>query len=65
MAHLLKCAANLKRGYAPSFTFSCSLDYKILSSSVVCRLKFYLGFRALMYIVRVSSLLLTPLQALF
>lgn len=45
--------------------FSYNLDGKAFSSPEVWKKKFKLSFRALMYIVRVSSLLLTPLQAMF
>lgn len=47
------------------FSPLCSSHSNVLSSPVVWRLKFHLSFRPLMYIVRVSSLLLTPLQAVF
>lgn len=59
--------SNLGRGYATDFSIFIVVfrSYKVPGSLVVWRLKLLLTFRLLMYIVRVSSLLLTPLQAVF
>lgn len=47
------------------FYFLCSSDSKLLTFPMVWRLESRNSRRPLMYIVRVSSLLLTPLQAVF